>query len=139
MSVTGALLATRLRLGGDLRRPLAVAYFVQALGVATSLWSPTLAGFAAGSLLLGLPFTMITFFAMQEVRRLRPASTAATMGLLTATYGIGQIIGPPLAARLLRSTGDARPDFTLSLQLAAGTLLLGAAIYLGMRRVWARG
>jgi hypothetical protein len=52
---------------------LAGAYAVQALGIGVEPVSPTLAGFALGSLLLGLPFTMITFFAMQEVRRLRPS------------------------------------------------------------------
>ena len=95
-------------------------------------------GFAIGSVLLGLPFTAITFFAMQEVRRLRPGTAASTMGLLTAMYGLGQIVGPPLAALLLRTTGDLRAGFTLSLQIAAAALLLGAAIYAWMRRTFAQ-
>ena len=136
--MAGALLVTRLHVGGRLHRHLAIAYFVQAVGIVASLWSPTLAGFAIGSLLLGLPFTAITFFAMQEVRRMRPAAAASTMGLLTAMYGIGQIVGPPLAARLLHATGGAGPDFSLSLELAAGALLLGAAVYLWMERAFAR-
>jgi predicted MFS family arabinose efflux permease len=127
--VTGALLATRLHVAGSQRALLAWAYLLQALGVATSLLLPTLAGFALGSLLLGLPFTAITLFAMQEVRRLRPQAVAATMGLLTAAYGLGQIVGPPLAARWLRTTDQGQPDFSLSLQLAAAALLLGAALF----------
>jgi predicted MFS family arabinose efflux permease len=127
--MAGALLATRLRPGRDFRLLLAISYWVQALGIAASLWRPSLAGFAVGSLLLGLPFTAITFFAMQEVRRLRPHTAASFMGLLTATYGVGQILGPPLVALLLRHTGSANEGFTLSLEIAATGLLLGAALY----------
>ncbi len=130
--ITGALLATRIPATGDYRYLLAGCYFVQALGIAASVFSPNLAGFAIGSLLLGIPFTAITFFAMQEVRRLRPAAAASYMGLLTAMYGIGQIAGPPLVALLLRHSRSLGEGFTLSLEIAAATLLAGALIYLWM-------
>ena len=64
----GAWLATRLRSVADYRWLLLGGYLIQALAIATSVWSPSLAGFAIGSLLLGVPFTAITFFAMQEVQ-----------------------------------------------------------------------
>jgi hypothetical protein len=134
--IVGALLATRVHITGDLRRALAGCYFVQAAGIALSIWWPTLGGFALGSLLLGLPFTAITFFAMQEVRRLRPVTAASTMGLLTALYGLGQIVGPPLAAALLHRSGNAELGFTLSLEIAAAALLAGALLYLWMGRAF---
>ncbi len=134
--VCGALLATRIPVAGDRRYLLAAAYAIQALGIGASLLSPGLAGFALGSLLLGLPFTAITFFAMQEVRRLRPAAVASTMGLLTAMYGIGQIAGPPLVAWLLIRSPSLGAGFTLSLEIAAGTLLAGALMYLWMARAY---
>jgi hypothetical protein len=138
--MAGALLSTRLRLTGDLRLLLAAGYGVQAVGVGLSVWWPNLAGFALSSVLLGLPFTAITFFAMQEVRRVRPAAVASTMGLMTAMYGIGQIVGPPLVALLLRrgarAGAGAGAGFTLSLQIAAGALLVGAAMYLWLVRAW---
>jgi hypothetical protein len=134
--VTGALLATRIPATGDFRYLLAGAYTVQALGIAASVLSPTLAGFAIGSLLLGIPFTAITFFAMQEVRRLRPAAAASYMGLLTALYGIGQIAGPPLVAVLLRHSRSLGEGFTLSLEIAAAALLAGALMYLWMARAY---
>jgi MFS family permease len=134
--VAGALLATRLRISGDLRRLLAAAYAVQALGIGIGLVWPTLAGFALGSLLLGLPFTAITFFAMQEVRRLRPAAAAATMGLLTALYGLGQIVGPPMVAVLLRRAASQRAGFDLALEVAAAALLAGALLYLALARAY---
>jgi hypothetical protein len=130
--VSGALLATRIPATGDFRYLLAGAYTVQALGIAASVASPNLAGFAIGSLLLGIPFTAITFFAMQEVRRLRPAAAASYMGLLTAMYGIGQIAGPPLVAALLRHSRSLGEGFTLSLEIAAAALLAGALMYLWM-------
>ncbi len=132
----GALLATRLPHGGDLRVRLGVCYLVQALGIASSLWSPSLAGFVIGSLLLGLPFTAITFFAMQEVRRLRPATAASFIGLLSATYGVGQILGPPLVALLLKHTASAGEGFTLSLQIAASALVIGAVLYGWLARAY---
>ena len=132
----GALIASRLRVSGDLRLLLAGAYVIQAAGIAVGVWSPSLAGFAIGSLMLGLPFTAITFFAMQEVRRLRPALAASFMGLATAMYGIGQIVGPPLVALLLRHSGSAGAGFTRALQVAMGALLGGALIYLWMVRAY---
>jgi hypothetical protein len=125
----GALGASRLRPGGDLRLRLAGCYVIQAAGVAASLVSPTQAGFALGSLLLGLPFTAITFFAMQEVRRVRPLQATSFMGLLTAAYGLGQIAGPPLAAWLVARSANPAAGFGTSLWIATALLVLGAAVY----------
>jgi hypothetical protein len=128
--IVGAVVASRLRPGGDLRLRLLWCYAMQAAGVAASLVSPTLAGFALGSLLLGLPFTAITFFAMQEARRIRqPQHVTSFMGLLTAMYGLGQIAGPPLAAWLVARSTSAAAGFDLALGIASGSLALGAALY----------
>ncbi len=134
--MAGAMLTTRVSLAGDMRYRLAGCYLVQSAGVAASLVSPTLGGFVLGSVLLGLPFTAITYFAMQEVRRLRPAAAASTMGLLTALYGLGQIVGPLLVALLIRTSGSTARGFTLSLILAAGSLLSGAMLYLVMAQLY---
>jgi predicted MFS family arabinose efflux permease len=132
----GALLATRLRATLDMRLLLAGCYLVQAAGIVVGVWSPSLAGFAIGSLLLGIPFTAITFFAMQEVRRLRPLLAASFMGLMTALYGLGQIAGPPMVALILRHSASTGEGFTLALEVAAGGLLVGALMYLAMWRAW---
>ena len=134
--MVGALLSTRVPLTGDLRLLLAGCYFIQAISIAVSLWSPTLPGFVFSSFVLGIPFTALTFFAMQEVRRLRPHSATSYMGLLTAVYGVGQIAGPPMVAVMLRRTATLEAGFTLSLEVAAGALVLGALIYLWMTRLW---
>jgi MFS family permease len=132
--IVGALVASRLRGPGDLRLRLAACYAMQAVGVAASLVSPTLAGFAIGSVLLGLPFTAITFFAMQEARRVRPLQAASVMGLLTAMWGLGQIIGPPLAALLVAHSADATIGFDRALWIATGALLVGMGLYLWLAR-----
>jgi len=132
--IAGALLATRCASAGDNRLLLSGCYLVQATGVLASVVWPTLTGFALSSLLLGLPFTAITFFAMQEVRRVRPLHAAPTMGLLTAVYGLGQIVGPPLANALIHRGPGAAADFNSSLQVAAASLLLGAGLFGGMAR-----
>ena len=134
--IIGALLSTRLRVSGDLRLLLAGCYLLEAAGIGVGVWSPSLAGFAIGSLMLGIPFTVITFLAMQEVRRLRPALAANYMGLITAVYGVGQIVGPPLVAVLLRHSATAGEGFTRSLQIAMSALLIGAVLYLWMVRAY---
>jgi predicted MFS family arabinose efflux permease len=132
--MVGALISSRLAAGRDARWLLAGCYCMQAAGVVAGLVSPSLVGFAIGSLLLGLPFTAITFFAMQEVRRLRAADAASFIGLLTAVYGLGQVAGPPLAAALIRRSGTVGQGFAWSLGTAATSLLVGAALYAWMAR-----
>ncbi|CBJ38842.1 conserved hypothetical protein-major facilitator transporter protein [Ralstonia solanacearum CMR15] len=127
----GALLSTRISLARDNRTLLATAYAMQAVAVAASIVWPTVGGLALSSLLLGLPFTAITLFAMREARRLWPHAVPRLMGLMTAVYGIGQIAGPPLANRLFAATGG----FDASLAVAAVSLVLGMAMLLAARRI----
>ena len=134
--VAGAVISTRIPLKGDLRYVLAASYVVQAIGVIMTVWLPTPLGFAVGSLLLGLPFTAITFFAMQEVRRLKPLGAASHMGLLTAVYGLGQVAGPPLAAWLLSRSATVGQGFNLALEIAASVLMVGALLFVGLARVY---
>jgi len=125
----GALLTLRLPVAWDRRHLLVAGYGMQAAGVLLSVWWPTLAGFALGSALLGLPFTAITLFAVQEARRLWPHNASALIGLLTAAYGLGQIAGPPLVAWLIQRSATPAEGFAVSLYAAAAALLLGLAIY----------
>ncbi|SDM13236.1 Uncharacterised MFS-type transporter YbfB [Oryzisolibacter propanilivorax] len=112
----------------DRRWLLLACYVLQALGIAVGLWWPTPPGFALGSVLLGLPFTAITFFGLQEARRLWPASADSFASLVTAVYGVGQIAGPPLAAALVAGSGEAL-GFARALTLAAAALGLGVGLY----------
>jgi MFS family permease len=134
--VVGALLATRMPARIDPRVALAACYVCQAVGVILTLFLTNVMGFVIGSLLVGLPFTAISFFAMQEVRRLRPDHAARFMGLLTASYGIGQIAGPPLTAQLLSQASSHAQGFGLSLGIASAALMVGAGLYVLMASAW---
>ena len=126
----GAFLSTRISLARDNRSLLATAYAMQAIAVTVSIVWPTVAGLALSSTLLGLPFTAITLFAMREARRLWPHAAPRLMGLMTAAYGIGQIVGPPLANRLFAATGG----FSASLAVAAVSLVVGVLIFIVVKR-----
>ncbi|SPR97800.1 conserved hypothetical protein, DUF1228; putative membrane protein [Cupriavidus taiwanensis] len=128
----GAFLATRVGMGHDNRKLLALLYGMQALGVAIAVVWPSVAGFALSSLLAGLPFTALVAFAMREARRLWGPHAPRLMGLMTASYGLGQIAGPPLATALVARTGG----FAASLACAAAALALGALVFAWMRRAW---
>ena len=56
-------------------------------------------------------------------------SGAGFTGLLTALYGIGQIVGPPLVAWLLVRAPSQAQGFDWALSVAAGALVLGAVLY----------
>ena len=136
--ILGALLATRAHVSADLRLLIGAAYLLQAVAIGIGLALPTAAGFALGSFLLGLPFTAITYFALHEVRRLRPTHIAATTGLVTAMWSIGQSAGPPMVALLLKRSADVGSAFTLSLVIAAVSLVVGAAVFFASSRRWPR-
>ncbi|KWO46964.1 MFS transporter [Burkholderia sp. MSMB1459WGS] len=121
--IVGAISAARLPAHWDNRLLLAAGCATQALGIAAGIVWPNAAGFSIGSALLGLPFTAITLFAMREARRLHGERAAGLMGYATASYGVGQILGPLVAAPLAARFGS----FTPALWVAAAALLIGAA------------
>ena len=132
----GAALSTRTPAAWDRRWLLLAAYLMQAAAIALSLVWPGAAGFALGSWLLGLPFTAITFYALQEARRTWPAAGDSFAGMLTAAYGVGQIAGPPMVAWMLHHAASQGEGFTQGLAAAAGALVVGAALYAGMALRW---
>ncbi|MEO6626211.1 MAG: YbfB/YjiJ family MFS transporter, partial [Burkholderiaceae bacterium] len=132
----GALLTSRLSQTIDKRSLLACCYLIQCAGVLAPLVSPNVAGFMLGSALVGLPFTAITLFAMQEVRRLSPNGVTSFTGLMTASYGSGQVAGPALVAVILGSAATPAAGFRTALYVAALSLILGAVLYLGIRRLY---
>lgn len=123
--IPGALIGARAPSHWDNRLLLAIAYAMQAAGVLLSVAWPTIAGFALGSLFLGLPFTAITLFAVRDARRLRGNAAAGLIGYATASYGIGQILGPLFAAPLAQRTGS----FSVPLLAAAAALAVGALLF----------
>jgi predicted MFS family arabinose efflux permease len=135
--ICGALLSSRMGVTIDRRWLLAAAYVIQAAGIGLGVAWPTEVGFAVGSLMLGFPFTTLTFFALQEARRIRPQAAVSTMGLVTTVWALGQALGPPLVAAMLRASGgNAHTAFQRSLMVAATSLLVGATTFLASARAW---
>ncbi|MGJ7510177.1 YbfB/YjiJ family MFS transporter [Variovorax sp. GT1P44] len=124
--VPGALIGARAPIHWDNRLLLAIGYALQAVGVLLSVAWPSITGLALGSLLLGMPFTAITLFAMRDARRLKGNAAAGLIGYATASYGVGQIVGPLFAAPLAQRTGS----FAAPLLVAAAALGIGAALFI---------
>jgi MFS family permease len=123
----GTLLAGRLP-DAHLRSALVGCYFVEALGVIVPVLAENAAGLALGSSLLGFAFVAITMLTLREARALAAAAhadAAPLMGALTASFGLGQLAGPPFAGYLVVWLGGFGPSLTVAaLGLAAGGVAL---------------
>jgi predicted MFS family arabinose efflux permease len=106
------------------RRVLALAYLVQAVGMALPSLSSSPAAALAGAALFGGTFMGITTLALATGRTLAPAAPGRAIGTLTALYGVGQILGPVLAGALSARLGDPRPGVLV----AAGAVALGGLL-----------
>jgi hypothetical protein len=112
-----------------IERAFAVACLLEAAGVAASVLWPTAAGELLASALLGGTFMGITALGLTGGRRLAGGDPRRTFAILTAAFGVGQIVGPTLAGLLHDWTGA----FVLPSLLAAGALVAAAALAIGVR------
>jgi predicted MFS family arabinose efflux permease len=105
-------------------RALVAAHALQALGIVLPALSPGLVAAYVGAVLFGGTFMGIVALAMSLGQQLAPQRSARVLGLLTAAYGTGQIIGPLLAGLIATQTAS----FTLPLLLAAGVVAAGGIL-----------
>jgi MFS family permease len=105
----------------DNRRVWGVSHFVMALGVAAPVVLPGLAGVLASALCVGGTFMVATMTGMQEGRQLAGAAPARLLALMTAAFGIGQVLGPPAFTLLLER------GLPIALLLGATSALLAAS------------
>lgn len=121
----GALPAPRSNYAG-----LAGCCLSMLLGTALCLYWPSRAGLALGTVLEGAAITPLVMFTMREAARLAPRDPTRLIGALTVAFGIGQIVGPPVAATLAAH----RHGFAAPLELAALAAALALAIALSRLR-----
>lgn len=105
-------------------RAYLAAILVEMVGVAVTVTLPFPASALIGGVLLGLTFIVITAYGLQLGRVLASESPRQVLALMTAAFGVGQILGPLGAGFLAARTGS----YVLPSLAAAGVLLLAAAI-----------
>jgi predicted MFS family arabinose efflux permease len=105
-------------------RAFALACGIEAVGVAASvLWLAT-PGVLLAAALLGGTFMGITALGLVGARRLSQGDPRRTLAVMTAAFGLGQIVGPTFAGAVYDVTGTfLGPSLT-----AVGALLVGALL-----------
>ncbi len=98
----------------------ALACLVEAVGVAASVLVTSATGVVLAALCLGGTFMGITALGLVGARTLSSSDPRRVIALMTAAFGVGQIIGPAIAGWLFDRTGS----FTLPSLLAAGALVV---------------
>jgi len=101
----------------------ALACVAEAIGVAASVMHTT-AAVLLGAALLGGTFMGLTALGLIGARRLSSGDPRATLAIMTAAFGVGQIVGPAFAGLVHDATGS----FVLPSLAAAVALLLGALL-----------
>jgi len=102
----------------------ALACLMEAIGVAASvLWLAT-PGVLLAAALLGSTFMGLTALGLVGARRLSRGDPRRTLAVMTAAFGLGQMVGPPFAGLVF----DASRSFLLPSLAAAGALLVAALL-----------
>ncbi len=105
-------------------RTYALASMVEAIGVLASVSWPGPGGAVSAALLLGGTFMGLTSLGFIGARNLSMADPRRVIGLMTAVFGIGQIIGPAFAGTVFDLTGSYRlPSLVAAAALAIAALL----------------
>lgn len=97
---------------------------VQSVGVVLPALSHTAPAYLASAILVGGTFMGTVTIAAPAARRLAHKVRFNLFAVMTAAYGVGQIVGP-LASTALMHGGH---DFNLPLEIAAASLLLAASL-----------
>ena len=104
----------------------AAACAVEAVGVAASVEWVTIPGVCFSALLLGGTFMGLTALGLMAARLLSAGNSHRAFGRMTASFGIGQMVGPTLAGFLSEQFGG----FRVASLIADAALMAAAALAL---------
>ena len=97
---------------------------VEAIGVAASVSLGGAPGPLLGAVLLGGTFVAATAYGLRAAALLAPQAPRRVFALMTAAFGVGQIIGPVVAGLLAHQTGS----YFVASMTASAALILAAVI-----------
>ena len=109
----------------------AIASIVEAAGVLASVEWTSMTGVCLSAVLLGGTFMGLTALGLMTGRLLGGDRPQRLVGLMTASFGAGQMIGPSFAGALAEHTGN----LVWPSRLAAVALAIGAVLALASRDI----
>ncbi|MGM8214830.1 YbfB/YjiJ family MFS transporter [Bacillaceae bacterium W0354] len=129
-AIPSCMIWSRLAAKWGFVRLLVIAMMLQAAGIAIPVFWNSGLSFIISALLFGATFMGITTLATTLGRQMNPTRSHRNIGLMTAFYAFGQMVGPAIAGKLSTYTGS----FDSSILGAAGVVFLGACLVLtGMK------
>lgn len=115
---------------------LILAMLLQAIGIALPVITENTSFLFASAFLFGATFMGITTLASTLARQMVPTNSNRVLGFLTASYALGQLLGPALAGILATLTNS----FNYALLGAALVVLIGSGLLLkGIKHEQERG
>jgi predicted MFS family arabinose efflux permease len=109
---------------------LRAAYAVAAAGVLLAGFGSGKAALLAGGAMLGFTFVAVTGMGLVAARQAAGESHPRAFGWITASFGLGQLLGPAVGGRLTEATGG----FGAASLAAAALLVLGIGLLWGVER-----
>lgn len=112
------------------RPALLAAYALQAAGILVSSQATSVAAVLFAAFTFGGTFMGIVAMTLAEGSRRAPHDSRRVAAVLTACFGVGQVLGPVVAGVL----ADLQAGFAVPLLLAAAAVMLGAIFIAGDRQ-----
>lgn len=98
---------------------LILAYLIQAGGLLVPVLWHTVPGVIIGAAALGATLVGITALGLQQARLLAGEQAPRALALMTASFGLGQIVGPLAGAALVGSDNDFLPPTIMASSVLA--------------------